>query len=761
MSAAGLWYPLTDITKVPPPNLPVWLVVAVGMSATMPLMCILAAGAHRLWFSERGSCRLWFVVAAHGALTALAVFAIYGWYRDAHNATPELAVVPMGVIAVAMVTPVLWLMGRRWSKWRGTRVLAIVVYTLIAAVEVWIAALAYSGLEDVVWPVLVPESGMTPWLIASLTYVFLGLCLLGLRIAKRRVPQFPSSTTAALACLSMAMTIVTASVYVAGVEEVGRNLAFVGGWDSYQTPMGLSIPAMIAGALGPLAALLFLVRFNFSFFTTVSIGGVTIGTMALVIVLSVMSGFETDLREKILGFNAHIQISRSEQLQFEGYQEVQAVLEATPGVVGHTPYLTTEVYISNHNNYSNVLLKGVDPDRVAGVTEMVHNLEEGDERALEKIWPLNPDGSIAGKPTDAGKPSEDADGDLPIDYSGGADEVVAPEVDDEFELGELIDYSGGLDELPEELDAGMPLDGDGGLDFDALMAAENPDFIPADDWDLKVRPPDYVNPETAVLNGVLVGLELVNQINLHSNQEVRVISPLADVSPDGRSIPRIQDFRVAGKFYSGMYEYDLKYVYCSLVALQDFLEIGDQVNGIEVRVADPSKTGAIVKRLQRDLGDDYRVQDWKELNRALFSALKLEKIAMFLVLVIIILVASFSIIGNLIMVVIEKAKEIAILKTLGSSDREVMEIFIIQGFFIGLVGTLLGLLLGLSACGLGIKFGVPLDPEVYYIDKLPIQIEIGSVLAVGIAGLLISVVATIYPAYIAARMRPVKGLSWD
>ena len=283
----------------------------------------------------------------------------------------------------------------------------------------------------------------------------------------------------------------------------------------------------------------------------------------------------------------------------------------------------------------------------------------------------------------------------------------------------------------------------------------------ADELDLRGRKRNFLRPEVAVLDGLLVGQELVNQISLYTGQEIRIISPLPDTSPDGLSIPRLQSFRIAGKFMTGMYEYDLKYVYCSLSALQSFLDLGDEVNGIEVRVRNPDQTDGIVRKLEASLGPEYRVQDWKELNKALFSALELEKIAMFFILVIIVLVASFSIVGNLIMVVIEKAKEIAILKTLGSSNQEVMNIFVTQGFFIGLVGTSLGLALGLGACYLGMTFGVPLDPDDYYIDKLPIQIEPWIVARVGFASVAISVVATIYPAYIAARMRPVKGLRWD
>jgi lipoprotein-releasing system permease protein len=214
--------------------------------------------------------------------------------------------------------------------------------------------------------------------------------------------------------------------------------------------------------------------------------------------------------------------------------------------------------------------------------------------------------------------------------------------------------------------------------------------------------------------------------------------------------------------------------------------MGDEIKGIEIRVRDPDRTHAVMARIQsrfapfeavigspanyieevveemrKQIGPHYHIQDWKELNRSLFSALKLEKIAMFLVLAIIILVASFSIVGNLIMVVIEKAKEIAVLKTLGASDTGVMKIFVVQGFFIGLVGTIVGVILGLIVCWLNIRFGVPLDPDVYYIDRLPMHVEPSSVIAVAAAGIVISVIATLYPAFIAARLRVVEGLRYE
>ncbi len=198
---------------------------------------------------------------------------------------------------------------------------------------------------------------------------------------------------------------------------------------------------------------------------------------------------------------------------------------------------------------------------------------------------------------------------------------------------------------------------------------------------------------------------------------MNVVSPLGGIGPQG-PIPKSKPFRVAGIFFSGMFEYDSKYIYMSIPAAQKFLGMEDEVTGLELKVADSDHTEGVLKAISAQLGSSYDVQDWKELNRNLFSALKLEKIAMFIVLCFIVLVAAFSIIANGIMLVMEKGQEIAILKSMGATDGSILTAFMMLGIAIGGLGTGAGVLTGVAAClALG-TLGLPLDPDVYYITRL-------------------------------------------
>jgi lipoprotein-releasing system permease protein len=585
---------------------------------------------------------------------------------------------------------------------------------------------------------------------------------------------------------------------------------------------GLKIAAAAgAGATG-LMMFFGLLRARFTFFTTVPIGGVWIGTAALVIVLSVMGGFESDLREKILGSNAHLQITR-EDGDFVDWRQVKARIDAMPGVVASTPYAVSEVVVAANNTGQNVIIKGIDPATVGKVTDLVSDLE--DPGAMKRLFPLvddahdlrvpqhprtgpvidppPPDMPAPGDPIDFSSPesrsgsgSAASDGSAPgsgagpaaADGHGGSDPFGGdPFAGDAFG-GDAVRVIGENDpppRRPRDLSgngAGAPAGNAGsgsgsGAAPGSVVDPPPPDLVTSDEPPADYSQPDYlqdaikvidppfdtpsISRRTQSLPGILVGRELVKQTHLYTGEEIRVVSPLSDpANPDanGTPIPFNRDYRVAGTFFTGMYEYDLKYVYVTLDSLQDFLDRGDAIDGIEVRVINPYDSEAFVAEFQVAFGPGYRVQDWKELNRSLFSALKLEKIAMFLVLGIVILVASFSIVGNLIMVVVEKAREIALLKTLGATDVGVMQLFAIQGLMIGLFGTVLGVATGLVGCWALSEYGFPLNENVYYIDRLPVHVDPWSVAAAAAAGVVISIGATLYPAVVAARVRPAAGM---
>ncbi len=569
--------------------------------------------------------------------------------------------------------------------------------------------------------------------------------------------------------------------------------------------------AVISGAVLAFGTLIVgCLRFVYSFFTTVPLVGVWIGTGALVCVLAVRSGFETDLREKILGSNAHIQVT-AEDGELTNWRDVKAKIDKMPGILASSPYAVSEVVIAANANGMPVIIKGIDPNTVGKVTDLVSDLKDKD--AIKRLEPLVEDSrdlSVPEKPAQgSGKVVDPPPSDMPgigepIDFSqpsGGSADSDSGSANDGSAAGGAVDPDQPLsidddgpteppppplDEapppLPPEEPAGdtehmkvTPYGGDANAVQKPTLDPPPPDLLTTDEEpedfsgvgdddtihviDVPMEP--SLSRRTQSLPGILVGAELVKQTHLYTGEEVRVVSPLSDpANPDatGTPIPFTRDYRVAGVFYTGMYEYDLKYVYVTLDSLQDFLDRGDAVDGIEIRIGSPDDTDEYVGRLKTLLGPQYRVQDWKELNRSLFSALKLEKIAMFLVLGIVILVASFSIVGNLIMVVVEKGREIALLKTLGASDMSVMLVFSIQGLLIGVIGTALGLGTGLLACWFGKEYGIPLNPDVYYIDRMPVHVDPTSVLITGAAGILISMFATFYPALVAARVRPAAGM---
>ncbi len=444
-----------------------------------------------------------------------------------------------------------------------------------------------------------------------------------------------------------------------------------------------------------------------SLITVLSVFAVVVGTSGMVVVMSVMNGFSSDLRSKILGANAHLLVMKY-GVDFVEYPEVMEKTRSVPGVVGATPFIINEVMISSDINLTGALIKGIDIKTVNEVTVLGDNMTEGRLQYLrspEKI-PIVKSLKPSTKPTIGKGTSLDA----------GSEEEPSNEEEDPLAAAMAAAMEG---------------------------TAADP------------------KAEKAALPGIIIGQEMAKNLKVFMGDVVNVVSPVGELGPTG-PVPKARAFRIAGLFFSGMYEYDSKFVYIDLAEAQDFFTTKGAVTGIEYKVTNIDNTQGIGREMMLKLGGyPYRTKDWMEMNRNLFSALKLEKMAMFIILALTMYMASFLILVTLVMVVMEKGKEIAILKSMGATDTSVMKIFVSYGLIIGILGGGVGLALGFLLC-LGIQsFGIGLDPEVYYITHLPVKINVTEVSLVGVAAVIVSFLATIPPSLFAARLPPVEGLRYD
>ncbi len=403
-----------------------------------------------------------------------------------------------------------------------------------------------------------------------------------------------------------------------------------------------------------------------SLITMISIVGVMIGVMTLNIVLAVMTGFEEDLRDRILGFNPHI-VLVSYAGTIPNPAEVVQKVKDTPGVAAAAPLVYSQVMLSSGQSVSGVVVRGVPPDMEEAVIDLKAHLTSG---------------SLAG----LGAPFE-----VPVEHTEGKDG----------------------------------------------------------------------RRDTTTLTGVILGQELAKQLGLALGDPVSVVSPLGTPSPVG-NIPKVKRFVLAGTFDSGMYDYDSGLLYMGLADAQKFFGLGDAVTGVEIRVTDLYAAEQVARQIEQTLGAPFRARDWMEVNRNLFLAFKLEKVVYFIVLTLIVLVAAFNIVATLIMVVMEKRKDIAILKSMGATDRSIARIFMLKGLIIGVVGTLLGVVGGYGGCWVLKHYQfVELPKDVFYVSTLPVRVYGENFATVALVSVVICLLATIYPARQAAGLAPVEVIRYE
>ena len=270
-------------------------------------------------------------------------------------------------------------------------------------------------------------------------------------------------------------------------------------------------------------------------------------------------------------------------------------------------------------------------------------------------------------------------------------------------------------------------------------------------------------------DSVMIGTRMAQRMNLTVGNQITLISPQSNPTAFG-SIPRLKSYRIAALFEVGMYEYDNSFVYMPMEAAQTFFRLGDAVTGIDILLDDPDGVRDIREAVSTAIGPGKRLYDWQQANSSFFTAIQVERNVMFLILTLIILVAAFNIISSLIMLVKDKGRDIAVLRTMGASRGMIMRIFFMTGASIGVVGTLAGFALGLVFClnietiRKGVEFltGTELfSAEIYFLSRLPAKVDTGEVVTVVLMALILSFLATIYPAWRAARQDPVEALRYE
>ncbi len=392
-----------------------------------------------------------------------------------------------------------------------------------------------------------------------------------------------------------------------------------------------------------------------SLITILSIAGVIVGVMALIVVIAVMTGAESDFRSRILGVEPHVILMRHGGA-FADYHQVIQTVKNIDGIEFASPFIYQQVMLRSSANVSGAVLRGIDPTFIEPETKSQNTA------FLQKILP----------------------------------------------------------KLSQE-------------------TGDRKNTVPA---------------------GIVLGKELARILGVVEGDPVYIISPRGMISPIGY-VPAMKRFKLIGIFESGFYEYDQSLAYIHIREAQKLLRMGDTVTGVAIRVKDIYRANILSETIMAKLGFPYWARDWMQMNRNLFSALKLEKKAMFVILTLIVLVAAFNIAGSLIMMVMQKTKDIAILKAMGATNESIKKIFIFNGMVIGSIGTVIGVCLGFILCALLKRYKfIQLPGDVYYFTTLPVQLEYLDVFLIVSATMLICFLATLYPARQAAKLNPVEAIRY-
>ncbi|HEX8492861.1 MAG TPA: FtsX-like permease family protein [Pyrinomonadaceae bacterium] len=430
--------------------------------------------------------------------------------------------------------------------------------------------------------------------------------------------------------------------------------------------------------------------------------GIAFGVAALIVALALGNGFRDEMRDKILKGTAHITLMRRDGQMMTDWRAVLSRVRGISGVTDATATTYEGALLSGPKASAYAVLRGLDRESTSAVAELRRTLTKGSLEPLLNDAPAKSESSTSFE----GNPSS-------VEQEPKRDEKNADEHGGEKKTKDVAPAITSFDEVPSE----------------------------------------------ARLPSVILGAELAERTGLQTNDVAQIISGEATLTPLGLA-PRYRRVRIAGVFRSGLYEYDAAWVYVSLPAAADFLgQPAPAASVISIEVADIYAVGEVNARLREQMGDGFTTVDWQEANRQLFTALALERRMGLIILALIILVAALNITTTLVLVVVERRSDIAILGAMGARARSIMYIFIIEGACIGIIGALSGVALGLVLCLIGDRYKlVSLPADVYSLSSVPFHPQARDVALAALVALILSLLATLYPARAAARVRPAEAL---